>query len=340
MASYHGVSAEEIADSLVAARAFVMELEIEPKYRKVPKFSEQFRAEVVALVAAATERKVLDGTLGEEAKTKFRDVDFVELVEPDLVDDELYHLLTEDALARALQEGHLTYEEEVDVDCPTLIREDIACLTDDRIQNIRGARTNLDLAEAVSEVKGTLIFMRDLFTGHGMRNTNGKGAKVAADLWKWDGLAGARFMVLTPLDRAIEAHLEQLPAPTAEQIQAYEDLIPPSFVGRYGIEVELKGEGSRDAARALQIEVSNILEEYRDRDEAGITALGFIGDIPPEGEKGRKGVIFDASRQAALDVARNLPEYEVIAPDGKVLRPRNVQPRAVRPGRRNNWQPG
>ena len=197
-------------------------------------------------------------------------------------------------------------------------------LTDEDIKDVRTAETQAELAHTIrSKLIGVFIFANEFFKTHGALDTNNTARGVAYDLMRWEAMAGARSLVMTQTDIAIEKHLQAFPQPTEEQLIEFYKNAPPAFMQRFGIEHDLKdGDGfSDDIGKFFEENILPHVKDFQQKDEFGMYGYGIIGDIyAAEKDKRKVGFMFECSVECAQHLAKTLPDYKIISSKDEVVK--------------------
>ncbi len=202
--------------------------------------------------------------------------------------------------------------------CDPIITGHMAQLTDDVIAAIRDAATHKDLVAAVAEVKSVFLFSGDLFAGHAIVNTGGQGTKVTYDLSAWGAFSGARHLVLTPLDVAIEQHLKTLPSPTMEQVNATFQNKPDQYISRYALVCDTSSK--REALMNKVNAIAAVLQPFWDKGDEGSMRM-MIGMLNHNDPDDHRGIVFETSLEAARAVAKAFPQDVIRHVEGWIVTP-------------------
>jgi hypothetical protein len=222
---------------------------------------------------------------------------------------------TAEHIANSIYEAKVFVKE---LGCEREINNHIDQISMHDIEAIRIASSNDELRLLVRSAESTLLFMSDLFAVHGVLDTHGKGRYIANNLNAWDAFNGARVLAEYEIDRAIKRHLLEFDEPTEKQVESYMRSKPASYIDFYGLECDIKSEGSR---AAIMMEVAAALEPFEAIDEVDAMGYGIVGDRYAKDGDRKTGIMFMTSRAGAEAVAKALPEYDVLDPKGNKITP-------------------
>ena len=314
MASYRGLKAEQIVESLRAAKAFVEGLDIPAVgVRVVSYLSEQARADII------------EGhlqNLRAEYPEAYEGYDALEIAETgmleagELEDDALVMLIFEEDEEALIESGDLEFAC-ADGDRKSLIEGVLAGIDE---LPILVAESDEDLAAVMEDVNARLEPATDLFLLHGILNTNGAGTEVARGLYAFGGINSMGSPRHTPKDlkAAMQQHRADYPEMTDEQMQIYEELVRGMHLKRYA--VECTEDEKDDVGERIQL----ALGSFRLKGEAG-EVFALLPGQNAEHFAIDDGVVFDATQEAAHHVAIMLPEYIVLDDAGETVTSRHLK---------------
>lgn len=286
---YRGVSAENIANSLLAAIEFVY-----------------FIADQ------------------EDFAQKERDQSALTLSTRKYVDEQPMGLAR---ISGALKKVWLRQAQKFDDREPfDTVVEHMDQITAEDIHAIRHAASEIELAQAIKKPKALLLEIDDLFLHHGVRDAGNMGFFVYRALHEWDAFNGMTHLMPTPVNRAMERHLEAYPV-THEDKAAFYRALPAPYIRRYGIAMPEGTSITLGEAMELledpqmQDRILNAIGPFAEIDEAPMIGVGSFG-----GEGQFVGLTFDTSLAGARAVALEFSEQVVLDPYGNQVHPHAIEP--------------
>ena len=309
MIQYMGLDTLQIADSITQARTYVKEIGIEPYVFVEPEISKGARRTLqtyVALSIQMTAPKTMEADMNRHGGQPL----FVK----SMTDAKLLQYCSDDMRQLLVETGLLNHVKGKTVPCDQIIESRFDELAAEDIDDIRNARTLDELKSILTHrVRPLFHSLHKMLERHAMLDTHGRGQIVYHNLARWGAFKDTRAAITPALKEAIDLHLSLCDVPTAEQRASWDRFNQKkSLVKLYGIYAP---EGAAVVGGELADQVEHILWPYGQRDEAGRVYHGADQHFP----RG-KGLMFEASPEAALAVVSALPHLRVFNHEGHILK--------------------